>query len=114
MSEPRCHSPRPSASPALMDLDLDGSPWTFDPSPLVASLPSSFLLSSSSPLFFPPPPSPLWIFEDTAAVVSSSLADDPGVFKGNNDMRNAKANMPDSKARSYKFQKRRSSRMVPV
>ncbi|CAD5163213.1 unnamed protein product [Musa acuminata subsp. malaccensis] len=98
MSEPRCHSPRPSASPALMDLDLDVSPWTFDPSPLVASLPSSFLLSSSSPLFFPPPPSPLWIFEDTAAVVSSSLADDPGFLKGNHDMRNAKANMADSKA----------------
>ncbi|RWW36516.1 hypothetical protein BHE74_00058461 [Ensete ventricosum] len=101
MSEPRCHSPRSSASPTLMDLDLDldGSPWTFDPSPLVASRPSSFLLSSSSPVFFPPPPSPLWIFEDSAAGVSSALADGPAFFKGNHDVRNVKANMTDGKAK---------------
>ncbi|XP_008806288.2 protein NLP3 [Phoenix dactylifera] len=91
----------------LMDLDLylDGSPGSFDPIAILSSPPSSFLLSSSSPfpsltqLSFPPPPSPLSIFEDGAAEISSSLADCPRFIDANADATHGNVNANSSKAR---------------
>ncbi|XP_008777047.2 protein NLP3-like isoform X2 [Phoenix dactylifera] len=85
------------------DLDIDCSPWSFDPCFSVSIPPSSFLSSSPLPtlpqLSFPPPPSPLWIFEDRAAEMSSSLADCTRLFNANVDVRYGKVNANNSQAR---------------
>ncbi|EHA8590108.1 Protein NLP3 [Cocos nucifera] len=89
-----------------LDLDIDGSPWPFDPSASVSIPLSSFLLSSSfSPLpgvpqlSFPRSPSPIWIFEDRAAETSSFLEDCPRFLNANEDARCGNVNTNNSKAR---------------